>query len=163
MLQKFFWRDIAASLLAIATDSDLGNNNSLDELSNAVTPRKKQTAVTSIIVVDESLILLLQKLTFIITQASDKVKIVDVTSARLKTTMGWNHELEYNLEDDDVKNNFVLVGTSMLESVWNTYHARGDKAPNWCYNFAKIVQEFDENGGRQILMEVSHNQTRLRF
>ena len=46
--------------------------------------------------------------------------------------MGWNHELKYNLEDDHVKNKFILVETSMLESVWND-------------NFAEIVREFDEN------------------
>ena len=131
-------------LLTIAADINLGNHNSLDELSNAVTPRKKQTGLTSSIVVDESRILLLEKLSLMVTQSSDKVRIVDVTAARLKTAMGWNHELEYNLEDDSVRNNFVLVETSMIESVWNAYHARGDKGPDWCYNFAKIVREFDE-------------------
>ena len=45
-----------------------------------------------------------------------------------------------------MKNNFVLVETSMLPSDWNAYKARGGKAPNWCYNFAEIVREFDKNG-----------------
>ena len=77
--------------------------------------------------------------------------------------MEWCHDLEYNLEDDSMKNNFVLVGTSMLESVWNTHKARGDKDPTWCYNFAEIVREFDKKGGRQILMGLNQNQQSLHF
>ena len=60
--------------------------------------------------------------------------------------MEWGHDLEYNLNDDSMKNNFVLVETSMLKSVWNTYKARGDKASTWCYNFAEIVRGFDKKG-----------------
>ena len=54
--------DIAAYILAIAADSDLGKYNSLDELSKAVTPCKKQSGLTSSIDDDESHTLLLQKL-----------------------------------------------------------------------------------------------------
>ena len=43
-----------------------------------------------------------------------------------------------------MKNNFVLVETTMLKSIWNAYHYKGNKAPNWCYNFADIVRQFDE-------------------
>ena len=43
-----------------------------------------------------------------------------------------------------MKNNFVLVETTMLKSIWNVYNCNGNKAPAWCYNFAGIVREFDE-------------------
>ena len=32
----------------------------------------------------------------------------------------------------------------MLKSIWNAYHYKGNKAPAWCYNFADIVRQFDE-------------------
>ena len=135
--------NIAASLLTVAADSALGNHNSPNDLSEAVTLHSTQSDVTSILV-DESHTLLLEKLSVMETQSVDKVKIVDVTAELLKDALGWVHNPEYDLQEESMKDNFVLVETPMLNSIWNAYHYEGNKAPDWCYNFSGIVRELDE-------------------
>ena len=121
----------------------MGNHNSLNDLSDAVTPHSAQSDITSILV-DESHSLLLERLSVVVTQSVDKVKIVDVTVELLKDAFGWVHNPEYDLQKGSMKNNFVLVETTMLNSIWNTYHDEVNKAPQWCYDFANILQELDK-------------------
>ena len=94
-----------------------------------------------------------------VTQSSDKVKQIDVTEAHLKTAMRRNHELEYKIEDDSVKNNFVLVGTSMLKLVWKAYNAWGTKVQIGDTTLPGLSRKLMKNGGRQILIGLSNNQT----
>ena len=135
--------NIEASLLTVAADSDLGNHNSLNDLSEAVTADNAKSDVTSILV-DESHTLLLERLSAVVTQSEDKVKIVDVTVELLKDAFGWVHNPEYDLQKDSMKNNFVLVETTMLNPIWKSYHDEANKAPQWCRDFAKVVQELDK-------------------
>ena len=118
--------NIEASLLTVAADSDLGNHNSLNDLSEAVTADNAKSDVTSIITYRK---LLLEKLYVVIPKSEDKVKIVDVTVELLKDAFGWVHNPEYDLQKGSMKNNFVLVETTMLNSIWNAYHDEANKAP----------------------------------
>ena len=54
------------------------------------------------------------------------------------------HNPEYDLQEESMKDNFVLVETPMLNSIWNAYHDEANKAPPWCHDFADIVRELDE-------------------
>ena len=108
--------NIEASLLTVAADSALGNHNSLNDLSDAVTPHSAQSDVTSILV-EESHTLLLEKLSVMVTQSVDKIKIVDVTVELLKDALGWVHTPEYDVQEESMKHNFVLVETTMLKSI----------------------------------------------
>ena len=63
------------------------------------------------------------------TQSLDNVKIVDVTVVCLEDALGWGHNLKYDLQDKSMKDNFVLVETTMLKSIWNAYHYVWNKAP----------------------------------
>ena len=77
------------------------------------------------------------------TQSGDSLWFVDVTEARLQTAFGWEHDLGYNLEDENIENKCVLLETSRIKSIWQAYHYVGNKSPGWCCEISDIVRYFD--------------------
>ena len=99
----------------------------LNNLSVAVTPHGEEFYTTSSSAEVESHALLPETLSRIEIQSVNKIGIVNVTERGLQEAMGLYQQMEYDLENVDIKKNFVLVQTDMLHTVWNDYHNMGKK------------------------------------
>ena len=115
-------KEVSLDIPTMAADSDSGTHNTLSNFNVAAHTRVLDYLISVSIHVIIKQELLLVQLREIEIESDGKINIIALTKDALKLAMNWDHELEYNVTDDDHKNNYVSVETLMLASVWNPYH-----------------------------------------